>query len=151
MKHDFAKLPDLIERHPRSPESLIMILQEIQREYHYLPCEALLETARALDVPLSKVFSVATFYNAFSLTKQGEHVIRICKGTACHVRGAAVIQDQIENQLGIKPGETSKDEKFTLEVVACVGACAMAPVVIVDEKYHGTVNVNSVKRLLKVK
>jgi NADH-quinone oxidoreductase subunit E len=151
MSHDFGKLPKLIARHPQSPESLIMVLQEIQREYHYLPCEALTETAKALQVPLSKVFSVATFYNAFSLNKRGKHIVRICKGTACHVRGAGLIQDQIETQLNIKPGQTTPDENFTLEVVACVGACAMAPVVIVDEKYHGTVNVNSAKRLVKVK
>jgi len=151
MTHDFSQLPELIDRYPRSPESLIMILQEIQREYRYLPCEALQQTAAALDVPLSKVFSAATFYNAFSLERQGDNVVRICKGTACHIRGANLIQDQVEIQLGISAGQTSPDFKFSLEVVACVGACAMAPVVIVNGNYHGTVKVSGVKKLLKVK
>jgi NADH:ubiquinone oxidoreductase subunit E len=151
MTHEFSRLPELIDRHPRSPESLIMILQEIQREYRYLPCEALIQTASALDVPLSRVFSAATFYNVFSLNPKGEKVIRVCVGTACHIRGAALIQDQLENQLHIKAGETSKDMKYTLEVVACVGACAMAPVVTVNEKYHGSVNPSRVKKLLKDK
>jgi len=151
MTHDFSRLPELIGRHPRSPESLIMVLQEIQREYRYLPCEALTQTAEALDVPLSRVFSVATFYNAFSLNPKGEKVVRVCIGTACHIRGARLIQDQIENQLQIKAGQTTPDMKYTLEVVACVGACAMAPVVIVNEKYHGSVNPSRARKLLKDK
>jgi NADH-quinone oxidoreductase subunit E len=149
MTHDLSRLPELIDRHPRSPESLIMVLQEIQREYRYLPCEALFQAAEALDVPLSRVFSAATFYNAFSLNPKGEKVIRICVGTACHIRGAKLIQDQLESQLKIKAGQTSEDMKFTLEVVACLGACAMAPVVTVNEKYHGSVNPSRVKKLLK--
>ena len=151
MTHDFSRLPELIDRHPRSPESLIMVLQDIQKEYHYLPCEALQQTAEALGVPLSKVFSAATFYNAFSMDRKGDNVIRICRGTACHIRGASLIQEQIEQQLGIKAGETTKDYKFTIEVVACVGACAMAPVVIVNDEYHSSVKVSGTKRLLKVK
>ena len=151
MMHDFSRLPELIDRHPHSPESLIMILQDIQREYRYLPCEALKQTADSLGVPLSRVFSAATFYNVFSLNPKGEKVIRVCVGTACHIRGAALIQDQLENLLQIKAGETSEDMKFTLEVVACVGACAMAPVVTVNEKYHGSVNLSRVKKLLKGK
>ena len=149
--HDFSRLPELIDRHPHSPESLIMILQDTQREYRYLPCEALKQTADSLGVPLSRVFSAATFYNVFSLNPKGEKVIRVCVGTACHIRGAALIQDQLENLLQIKAGETSEDMKFTLEVVACVGACAMAPVVTVNEKYHGSVNLSRVKKLLKGK
>jgi NADH-quinone oxidoreductase subunit E len=149
MTHDFSRLPEIIDRHPHSPESLIMVLQDIQREYRYLPCEALVQAAEALNVPLSRVFSAATFYNAFSLNPKGETVIRICVGTACHIRGAKLIQDQLENQLKLKAGQTSKDMKFTLEVVACLGACAMAPVVTVNEKYHGSVNPSRVKKLLK--
>ena len=151
MSHDFSKLPTSIEKHPRSPESLIMVLQEIQSEYNYLPCEALEETARSLDIPLSKVFSAATFYNAFSLVEKGKNVIRVCKGTACHIRGAELIQDQLEHELKIKAGETTEDKEFSLEVVACVGTCAIAPVVIVNEDYHGDVKINAVRRLLKKK
>jgi NADH-quinone oxidoreductase subunit E len=151
MNHDLNKLPEIFDRYPNSQESLIAVLQDIQKEYQYLPCEALTETARVLNVPLSKVFSVSTFYNAFSLNPRGETVIRVCVGTACHIRGARLIQDQIESLLNIKAGETTPDMKFTVEVVACVGACAMAPVVIVDEKYHGSVKVSNVKKLVKAK
>ena len=149
MNHDFSKLPEIFNRYPQEPESLIAVLQDIQKEYHYLPCEALKEAARVLDVPLSKVFSVSTFYNAFSHTPMGDKVIRICVGTTCHIRGAKQIQDQLEKHLNIKAGETTRDLKFTLEVVNCVGACAMAPVVIVNDKYHGSVTINQSKKLLK--
>lgn len=149
MNHDLSRLPEIFGRHPQGPESLIMVLQDIQKEYRYLPCEALVETSKQLSVPLSKVFSVATFYNAFSLNPKGKNVVRVCVGTACHIRGAKLIQDQIENALKIKAGQTSDDGEFSIEVVACVGACAMAPVVIVNEKYHGGVKVSGAKRLLK--
>ncbi len=149
MNHDFNKLPEIFDRYPKTQESLISVLQDIQKEYHYLPCEALRETATVLDVPLSKVFSVSTFYNAFSLTPRGKTIIRVCVGTTCHIRGAGMIQDQLEHHLGIKAGETTEDLGFTLEVVNCVGACAMAPVVIVNDKYHGSVKVSHSKKLLK--
>lgn len=150
MRHDFSNLDAIIERYPQKPESLIMILQEIQHEYHYLPCEALTRTAEKLNLPLSKIFAVSTFYNAFSLKPRGEHIIRVCVGTACHIRGAAQLQQQMEKLLDVPAGSTTPDMKFTLEVVGCVGACAMAPVVVVDGKYYGDVKVNGVKRLIKV-
>ena len=151
MNPDLSKLPEVLDKYRKKPESLIAVLQDIQKEYHYLPGEALKETSRALDVPLSKVFSVSTFYNAFSLHPRGEKVIRICVGTTCHIRGAKVIQQQLEDRLKIKAGQTTTDLKYTLEVVNCVGACAMAPVVIVNDKYYGSVKVSSVKRFLKAK
>ncbi len=151
LSHDFSKLTGIFERHSQDASSLIMILQDIQKEYRYLPCEALKQAAEYLQLPLSKVFSVATFYNAFSLNPKGEKVVRVCMGTACHIRGAGLILDQISNHLGIKAGETTEDGKFSLEVVACVGACAMAPVVIVNEEYHGSVKVSGAKRLVRDK
>lgn len=151
MSQDFSKIPELIDRYPRSSESVIMILQEIQREYHYLPPEGIKQTAEALDLPLTKVYSIASFYKSLSLKPKGENVIRVCEGTACHIRGAKLIREQIETKLGIKAGETTADGKFSIEVVACVGACAMAPVVIVNDKYHGSVRVSSAKKLVKVK
>jgi NADH-quinone oxidoreductase subunit E len=151
MSHNFERLSEIIDSHPCEPESLIMILQDIQKEYKYLPCEALQETAKSLNVPLSKVFSVSTFYNAFSLKPRGETLVRVCVGTACHIRGAKLLQEKIEAELKIVPGETTVDKKFTLEVVGCVGACAMAPVVLVDDTYHGTVQINQVKKLVKGK
>jgi NADH-quinone oxidoreductase subunit E len=148
MKHDLSRIPEIIAGHPKKPESLIMVLQDIQKEFNYLPAEALHQTAEALKVPLSKVFSASTFYNAFSLNKRGENIIRICCGTACHIRGAVQIQEQLEETLKIKAGETTPDEKYTIEVVNCVGACAMAPVVLVNEKYHGQVKPNKIKKLV---
>lgn len=149
MNPDLRKLPEIIDRYPKTPQSLIAVLQDIQKEYHYLPSETLKETAKALDVPLSKVFSVSTFYNAFSLYPRGEKVIRICVGTTCHIRGAKVIQQQLEDRLKIKAGQTTPDLKYTLEVVNCVGACAMAPVVIVNDKYYGSVKVSDAKKLMR--
>ena len=128
-----------------------MILQDIQKEYHYLPPEALTMTAEALDLPLSKLASVSTFYNSFSLEPRGENIVKVCLGTACHIRGARLIQDQLEHKLGISAGETTEDMAYTLEAVACVGACAMAPVVIVNDKYHGSLNVTKAAKLLKRK
>jgi NADH-quinone oxidoreductase subunit E len=151
MNQDFSKIPELIDRYPRSSESVIMILQEIQREYHYLPPEGIKRTAEALALPLTKVYSIASFYKSLSLKPKGENVIRVCEGTACHIRGAKLIREQIETKLGIKAGETTPDGKFSIEVVACVGACAMAPVVMVNDKYHGSVKVSSAKKLVKVK
>ncbi|MFZ5979583.1 MAG: NADH-quinone oxidoreductase subunit NuoE [Candidatus Zixiibacteriota bacterium] len=148
MKLDMTKLPDIIDKHPRKPSSLIMILQDIQKEYHYLPGEALQKTAEALHLPLSKVYSVATFYNAFSLIPRGEKVIRVCVGTACHIRGSRQIQEQFEHHLKIKPGQTTPDMKYSLEVVGCVGACAMAPVVMINDKYYGNLKANRVKQLI---
>lgn len=149
MTHDLTKIQEIIDRAPRSSGSLIAVLQDIQREFHYLPCEALTATAKALDVPLSKVYSVSTFYNAFSLTPRGERVVRICQGTACHIRGADLVQEQLESGLGIKPGQTTADMKFTLEVVNCLGVCAMAPVVVIDDKIHGNVRCDKAVKLVK--
>jgi NADH-quinone oxidoreductase subunit E len=142
------KLQEIIARSPQKPSSLIAVLQDIQRHFHYLPPEALKETASALSVPLSKVYSVATFYNAFSLKPRGEHICRICMGTACHIKGAPMALEQAEQILGIKPGETTADMKYSLDVVNCVGACALAPVVIIDKKYYGSVRADKMKRYL---
>ncbi|NOY88023.1 MAG: NADH-quinone oxidoreductase subunit NuoE [FCB group bacterium] len=151
MKHNLDKLSAIFNRYPQNRESLIAVLQDIQKEYHYLPEEALQATAKTLDVPLSKVFSVATFYNAFSHYPRGEKIIRICVGTTCHIRGAHLVQEQLENRLNIKAGSTTKDLKYTLETVNCVGACSQAPVVIVNNKYYGHVKVSDAKKLLRSK
>lgn len=145
---DIDEVKSIIAKSPQKPSSLIAVLQDIQRKLHYLPPEAMKETSKALDVPLSKVYSVATFYNAFSLEPRGEHTCRICMGTACHIKGAPMALEQAETQLGVKAGQTTPDLKFTLEVVNCVGACAMAPVVIIDDKYYGNVRVDKMKRYL---
>jgi NADH-quinone oxidoreductase subunit E len=134
---DLAKADEIIDRYPRVEPSLIQVLQDVHRAYNYLPCDVLERVAEALEVPLAKVFSVSTFYKAFSLTPQGDTVIRVCMGTACHIRGAGQLVEELDRQLGIGPDETSEDLKFTVKTVNCVGACAMAPVMIVGEKYWG--------------
>lgn len=128
---------------------LVSILQDIQAEYNYLPQEALKQVSRGLDVPLSQVYSVATFFKALSLTPRGRHLINVCLGTACHVRGAVRILETIERDLDIKAGETTQDLKFTLETVNCVGACALGPIVIVDGEYHGQMKTEKVKTILE--
>jgi NADH-quinone oxidoreductase subunit E len=151
MKQEFDKIPEIIGKHRQDPESMIMILQDIQKEYRYLPKEALKQTARALDIPLSKVYSASTFYGTFSLVPRGRNEVRVCVGTACHIRGSSLILEQLENMLDVKAGQTTKDQEYTLESVACVGACAMAPLVVVNDKYHGSVKVSGCKKLLRKK
>lgn len=144
-------IKDILARYPAEEPSLIMVLQDIQDKLNYLPCEALKETAEYLKVPVTRVFSAATFYKMFSLKQRGRRIIKICKGTACHVRGATQVQDEFERWLSIKPGENTADMEFTLEVVNCVGACAMAPVVIVGEKVYGETKPLQVKDILEKK
>jgi NADH:ubiquinone oxidoreductase subunit E len=144
-----ATVKEIAERYPRDESSLVMILQDIQTEYSHLPREMLREVSKLLHVPLAKVFGVATFYRAFSLTPRGRHQVKVCKGTACHVRGAQLIQNELERSLKIQAGDTTPDGLFSIEIVNCVGACAMAPVVVVDEDYHPEVRPDRVKRILR--
>ncbi|MBU0753788.1 MAG: NAD(P)H-dependent oxidoreductase subunit E [Planctomycetes bacterium] len=149
-KHDPAKLNALLEKYPAGDgRGLIHALQDIQAAYNYIPFEAVEVLCRHLDVPLSKAFSAATFYKAFSLDPKGDIIIRICTGTACHIRGAQVLVDELVEKLNIKPGGTTKDLKFTVETVNCVGACAMAPVVSVNGKYHGKVKPGDLTQVVK--
>lgn len=129
--------------------SLIAVLEDVQARYRYLPQDALILVSERLGVPLSQVYSVATFYHAFSLLPRGRHMIHVCTGTACHVRGAIQVLDRLETRLGIKPGETTRDRLFTLETVNCVGCCALGPVVVMDGEYEGQVTTQKVDRLLK--
>jgi NADH-quinone oxidoreductase subunit E len=135
--HDLAPLEEILGRYAPEEPSLIQVLQDVQRAYRYLPCDVLAQVAASLHVPLARVFSVATFYKAFSLTPQGRTLVKVCTGTACHIRGAEQLVEEFGRVAGVKPGETSADGELTLLTVNCVGACAMAPVVIVGEKYHG--------------
>jgi NADH-quinone oxidoreductase subunit E len=141
-------IDDILARHSRQEQSLIEILHDIQLRFRHLPQETLAQVAGHCAVPLSRVYSVATFYTAFSFTKKGDTVCRICMGTACHVKGAQLIREEAEKLLGIGPGQTTGDGKHSLEVVNCVGACAMAPVVIVNEAYHGKFKPVELKKLL---
>ena len=143
-----AQVDSVLARHQRDPGMLVAILQDVQAEHNYLPREALERVSEGLSVPLSQVYSVATFFKALSLKPRGRHLINVCLGTACHVRGAVKVLEAMERELAIKSGETTKDLAFTLETVNCVGACALGPVVIVDGEYHGQMNTEKVKGVL---
>jgi NADH-quinone oxidoreductase subunit E len=132
-----------------SRDSLISMLQDVQVQFHYLPEEAIRHISERLHLPLIQVYGVATFFRAFSLKPRGEHIVSICLGTACHVRGAPAVLDELERQLGIAPGDTSEDMQFTLETVNCLGACALGPIVVVDGKYYGQMTPGKVKGILK--
>ncbi|MCK4354089.1 MAG: NAD(P)H-dependent oxidoreductase subunit E [Dehalococcoidia bacterium] len=127
---------------------LIPILQDIQAKFYYLPKEALIQVSEATDIPLSRIYSVATFFKAFSLEPRGRHMVSVCLGTACHVRGAPKVLEQIERNLKISRGETTSDFKFTLETVNCMGCCALGPVVRIDGKYFGEINAGKVDSIL---
>jgi NADH-quinone oxidoreductase subunit E len=143
------KIASIVDSHQRDPGMLVAILQDIQADYNYLPKESLTQVSQGLNIPLTQVYSVATFFKAFSLKPRGRHIINVCLGTACHVRGAGKVLDEIGRQLDIKPGETSRDFKFTMETVNCVGACALGPIVIIDGKYSGEMKTDRVKSLLE--
>jgi len=130
-------LDGVLQKNVYDTENVIMILQDITARYNYLPEVALSYVAKRLDIPISHIFSVATFYKAFSLTPRGKYIINVCTGTACHVRGAEKIKETIEEKLHIHEGETSEDLMFTLDTVRCLGCCALGPVITVNEKSHG--------------
>jgi NADH-quinone oxidoreductase subunit E len=143
------KVGQVLEKYQRDKSALIDILHDTQSEIGYLPKEALEEVGQGLGVPLSRVYSVATFFKAFSLKPRGRHLINVCLGTACHVRGADKVLEQMEKELGIKTGANTPDLKFTLETVRCVGACALGPMVIIGEDYHGEMTPEKVSEVLK--
>ncbi len=128
--------------------SLISVLEEVQGRYRYLPREAMILVSERMGVPLSQVYSVATFYNAFSLERRGRHTICVCQGTACHVRGAPRVLAHLENKLGIRAGESTPDWNFYLETVNCLGACALGPIVVADGQYHGQMTGRKADQLL---
>lgn len=143
------KIQSFVDKHGGGKNSLIAVLQEIQAEYRYLPQEGLRLVSDALCVPLSDVVGVATFYRAFSLTPRGEHTCTVCLGTACHVRGGPKILEEFERKLEVKAGQTTADGKYTLETVACLGCCAIGPVVVVDGDYHAHTSIRKVGKILE--
>ena len=117
--------------------NLIGILQDVQRELRWLPEEALRMISWRLDVPLTQLYAIGSFYRAFSLKPRGRHLLNVCLGTACHVRGGVAIEQALERTLKVSPGETTADDRYTMEVVRCVGCCGLAPVIVIDENFHG--------------
>lgn len=143
------KVTEIIQKYNTDKGFLVPILQDVQKEFNYLPREALNAVSTILDLPLSRIYELATFYKAFSLTPRGRHQLSLCVGTACHVRGASLLQESIERGLNIKAGETSDDLEFTFETVNCLGACALGPILVVDEEYQGQVTLSKTNKILK--
>lgn len=142
------RLQEVFARHSRNKSELIPVLQDIQETMGYIPRQAMKQTAAFLNIPESSVYGVATFYAQFYLTRQGRHNVKVCRGTACHVRGSKRIMDAVIKKLGIKPGETSADYNFSLERVACFGSCALAPVMVLDGKVHGRMTPQKAEKIL---
>ena len=144
-----TKVDEIINKYHSNDSWLIMTLQDIQEKYNFLPVAALKRVAEKLDIPLSRVYNVATFYSSFSLTERGKHLIKLCDGTACHLRNSGNIRDEITRQLNIEEGQTTADKRYTLEIVACLGACALAPVMAVNSDYHGQMTPEKIKETLE--
>ncbi len=143
-----GKLKEVFSRFKGEEHELISILQETQEKFRYLPAAAIKEISQFLEVPEAAIYGVATFYAQFKLSPLGKRVIRICRGTACHVRSSAKVLEELEKQLGIKAGETTPDMEFTLETVACIGACALAPTMTIDEETFGKMTTKKVAEVL---
>jgi NADH-quinone oxidoreductase subunit E len=143
------KLDRIIDQFSKTRGSLIGLLQDVSESYGYLPEKVLEEVSQKLNVPMSHLYSLATFYTSFRLEPMGKHYCAICVGTACHVRGASAVVETIERELDIKAGETTKDGNFTVETVNCLGACALGPLVVIDENYHGRLDQRKAIKLLK--
>ncbi len=149
MSVSFEKIEAILDRFPPQPEHLVSALQEIQAEFKYIPADAFNAVCDHLGVPLSRGWAVATFYKSFSLEPRGIHEIKVCLGTACHLKGGARLTEGLERELGVERDHTTRDLRFTLETVRCLGTCAMAPVVMINDEYLGEANIRSLKRELK--
>jgi NADH:ubiquinone oxidoreductase subunit E len=149
MQPEVAEFETIIKKHPQEKKYLMPILQDIQAKFNYLPQKALIKVSEALEVPLIDVISIASFYNIFSLTPRGKHLITICMGTACHVRGAPLVLEEFKRRLKIRVGETTEDNLFTLETVNCLGACALGPIAVIDGDYYGQMKIRKVDTLIK--
>ncbi|MBL7108328.1 MAG: NADH-quinone oxidoreductase subunit NuoE [Candidatus Cloacimonetes bacterium] len=143
-------IPEIVDKCIQKNDKYLMpILQDIQSEYNYLPEKALEEVSQKLNVPFIDVYGVATFYKSFSLTPKGKHIVTVCVGTACHVRGGQRIVDKISRELKIESGETTPDMNFSLETVNCLGCCAIGPIVVIDDEYHGEMTTKKIVSLLR--
>jgi NADH:ubiquinone oxidoreductase subunit E len=145
---DKTRTQSIIDKHQGLKKNLIAILLDVQECFNYLPPDALRHVAKALDMPLIDIIGVATFYRAFSLKPRGKHTCLVCLGTACHVRGGPKILEELERRLDVPAGETTKDGLFTLETVACLGCCAIGPVLVIDGEYHGHATIRKIAPIL---
>lgn len=149
MDEQFQELEKSFAKYKNVPGALIPLLQEAQDIFGYLPGEVLRTISRELGVPLSKTYGVTTFYAQFHLNPRGRNIIKMCQGTACHVRGAAKVFDAVSTELGVAGNETTEDLRYTLETVACIGACGLAPVMMVNEDTHGKLSPDKAVSVLK--
>lgn len=149
MSKEHKDIDDIIERYPGRPEYLIFLLQDIQAAYNYISPEAMALVCDHTGVPLTQAYAVATFYKSFSLEPKGEHEIKICQGTACHLKGSVRLVENLSRELSVRPGGTTQDLKFTLETVNCLGACALAPVAVIDDKYYAKVTARKLDTVIK--
>lgn len=148
IRHLEDQIREILTGYPAEQRYLLAIMQDLQKKFNFLPREGIQMAARYLGIPISNVYSLATFYKAFSLVPKGCFIIKVCDGTACHIKGSNVLIDQIYKTLGIRPGETTADGQFSLETVNCLGACAIAPVMLVNQKVHSRVTTGAVTRII---
>lgn len=149
MQHEVSEFIPLIKKYPHEKKSLIPILQDIQSKYNWLPPIALTTISDKLDIPLINIIGIATFYKSFSLEPKGKHQVTVCMGTACHVRGAPKILEEFERRLNVETGHRTEDGEFSLDEVACLGCCAIGPVVVADGDYHAQTGIRNVKKIIK--
>ncbi|MFZ2448046.1 MAG: NAD(P)H-dependent oxidoreductase subunit E [Syntrophobacteraceae bacterium] len=149
MEHNLQEIDAIIDQWGPKPASLLQIMLDINHKYHYLPRESLARVSERLKLPVNQVYSVATFFKVFSLTPRGRSIVHVCTGTACHVKGTPKILDRLKHTINLSPGETTEDLALTLETVNCVGACASAPVVVVDGATHADMTPNKMSELIK--
>lgn len=146
---DLQEMEQIIRRYPAERRYILAIMQDLQKRFNYLPKEGLQMTARHVNAPMSTVYSMATFYKAFSLVPKGRVNLKVCDGTACHIKGSQVLINEIYKCLGIKPGETTPDGEFSLETVNCLGACAISPVLVANQKVYAKVTPAAVREIIK--
>lgn len=146
--HTKEEIQAVIDRYPCSQQYALAAMQDMQRQFGFLPREGLEALSRHLNCPFSQLYSMATFYKAFSLKPKGKHVIKLCDGTACHIRGGSILLDGVERALGIRPGETTADGLFSLQLVNCLGSCAIAPVLLIDDTFYGRMTLEKLPGVL---
>ena len=148
MEVSIESIDQIIHSYECSQRYALAIMQDMQRTYQYVPREGMEALAQYLDCPVSALYAMATFYKALSLVPKGEHIIKCCDGTACHIRSASTLIDGVKRELGIEPGETTEDGFFSFETVNCLGSCALAPVLVVDAVYYGKVTLEKLKEII---
>ena len=148
MQLSMEGINSILRQYPSEQRYCLAIMQDMQRQYNYIPREGMEALSEYLDCPLSSLYSMATFYKALSLKPKGKHIIKLCDGTACHIRGASPLKDGIRRILGINEDETTEDGLFSLELVNCLGSCALAPVLVVDETYYGKMTLEKLPGIL---